>query len=478
MIALNSFIKYILNPASNIKIILLVFLSLSFFIRKVELKNKIYRILSKIPVKTWLIIILTLSFIIRLFWILWSQHVPPAPISEDILIFNHAKDLAAGNGFRSLWTGEPTAFRPIGYPLFLAGVFKLFGPQLAIAEFIQVAFNVLCVFCVFYISKQIVSSEFGLFAAALYAFYPTAIMSTKILLDEHLFLVLWMTSIILLVSDFQKPSLLKIIWAGLLAGLSATCRTYSIITCGIVFIAWVLTKKDLAGAIKRAVIIAVLTILCAIPWGIRNYHKIGAPVLWTTAIGTNMYFANNPTSDVRYPVNPDLEHGGDPGFLTPGLTEVQKDYAGRKAAMSWIKNNPLIFLDKMTGRIFYMLGFDSEGWVIDDNFTNLKEGAIPPSRKVKKFLAKTEQAYYVVVFLFALMGSIIFFIKWKNLGENRGLIYVIITVSLYIFATVVALNHRKYKFPIEPFLCILAAYGMIQIFFSSITTQIQKKVSH
>ncbi len=476
MIAINSFVNYMLYPADNLKIILAVILAISFIFRRSPLASKIYDAFSKIPVKPSLIIILAVSFALRLFWIFWSQHVPPAPISEDILIWTHAKDLVAGYGFRSYWTQQPTAFRPIGYPLVLAGLFKLFGPHLVLAEILQVFLNVLCVFCVFYISKQIVSPQFGLLAALLYGFYPTAIMSTKILLDEHLFLVLWMVSIILLISDFQKPAWSKVIVAGFATGLSAIFRTYSIITCGIAFVVWAVAKRNFAGAVKRGAVIAFLTVLCAVPWGVRNYLRFGAPVLWTTAIGTNMYFANNPTSNVRYPVNPDLEHGGDPGFLTPNLSEIQKDYAGRKAAMNWIKNNPLIFVDKMIGRGFYMMGFDPEGWVIDDNFTNLKSGAQPPSRRTKKFLMKTEQAYYFVAFIFALIGSIIYFIQKKSSGKEEGMIYIIVTVLLYIFATVVALGHRKYKFPIEPFLCILAAYGITQIFFGHVTERMKKSM--
>lgn len=377
----------------------------------------------QLPIKASLSVILLASFAVRLLWILWSQHVPPAPISEDILILTHARDLSSGLGFRSYWTSQPTAFRPIGYPLFLAGIFKLFGEQMFLAELIQVIFNVLCVLGVFYISKEAVSPHLALLAAFLYAFYPTAIMSTKILLDEHPFLVLWMLSIIFLISDLKKPSLTKVVIAGLLAGLSAVFRTYSIITCGMAFIVWVVAKRNLVEAVQRGAILFALTVLCALPWGIRNYIRLGAPVLWTTAIGTNMYFANNPTSDVRYPVNPDLEHGGDPEFLTPNLTEIQKDYAGRRSAMRWIRNNPFIFLDKMIGRIFYMMGFDPEGWVIDDNFTTVKEGTSAPSKKVKKLLMKTEQAYYVVISLFALLGSVLFFIhrSRNQMGQFKAI---------------------------------------------------------
>ncbi len=465
MVALNALFTYILKPTSDVKAVIALILLISLLVRRTQGVGQLYLKLKKIPVGISLTIILSFSFLLRLFWIFWSPHVPPAQISEDYLILNHAQDLAAGLGFRSAWTREFTAFRPIGYPLFLAFLFKLFGTNLVIAELFQAVFGVLSVFLVFYISKQTVSDHFGLFAALLYGCYPTAIMSTKILLDEHLFLVLWLASLALLISDYQKPSFVKVSLAGLTIGISALCRPYTVTMCVVVFIVWLFAKRSFTGALKRGVLVAFLTLLCALPWAIRNYYRLGVPIFYTTAVGTNCYFSNNPTSDVRYPVNPDLEHGGDPDYLRANITEVERDYAGRRAAFRWIIKNPVLFIEKALGRTFYMLGLNREGWVIDDNFTTIKPGAKRPSKKFLKGLEKFEQYYYVTVFLFSLTGLFLFCGNFVYDVERKGLIYPLVTLWFYIFLTAISLTQRKYRFVVEPFFCIFAAYGIFISFF-------------
>jgi len=463
VIAWNAFYTYMLQPAANVKFIVALTLLAGFFFRRTEAARAFHSHLHRLSAKKILGGVLSLAFALRLFWVLWSPHVPPAPITEDAVIWQHALNLAHGVGFKDP-LGEYTAGRPIGYPLFLSLLIRIFGPHLLVPELFQVLFGVLNVFCLFLIGKELQSELFGAVCALIYALYPTAVMSTKLLLDEHLFLFFWLLGIYFLICDYQKPSYAKIAIGGAAVGLSALFRAYSAFTALAVLLAWLFVKQDPREAFFRFAMVGLLTILLAAPWAIRNQIRMGSPVFYSTIIGVHLYYANNPTSDVRYPVNPDVEHGGDPEF-SRATTEVDRDREGRRAAWRWIKNNPGLFLQKAMGRMFYMLGLNNEGWVVDDNFTSVRHGANPPSPKLKKKIAKIERYYYVAVFCLSGLGILLGFLAVSREEDARGWVYLLLVLALYLLTTAIALNHRKYRFVIEPYFCLFACYALYRTFF-------------
>ena len=463
MIAWNAFYTYMLKPATNVKLIVALTLLAGLFFRRTETARAFHSSLQQLSARRLILGVLSLALVLRLFWVLWSPHVPPAPITEDAVIWQHALNLAHGVGFKDS-LGEYTAGRPIGYPLFLSFLIRIFGPHLLVPELFQVLFGVLNVYCLFLIGKKLQSELFGAICALIYTLNPTAVMSTKLLLDEHLFLSLWLLGIYLFISDYQRPSYGKVALGGWTVGLSALFRTYSVITTLAVFLVWLFAKKDPRGAFVRLAMVSLLTIMPAVPWAIRNQIRMGAPVFYSTIIGVHLYYANNPTSDVRYPVNPDVQHGGDPEF-SRATTEVERDREGRRAAWRWAKNNPGLFLQKAVGRMFYMLGLNNEGWVVDDNFASVRPHASPPSPRLIKKIAKFECYYYVAVFCLSGLGILLSLLAVIRGEDARGWVYLIAVIALYLLTTAIALNHRKYRFVIEPYFCLLAGYALYQTFF-------------
>ena len=462
MIVWNAFFSYLLRPATNIKVLVLSSLILALFFRRTKRASDFFNFLQAAPLQKVLFGILAIAFFLRLGWVLWSPHIPPAAITEDAYIWRHANDLATGVGFKSP-EGAYTARRPIGYPFFLSILIRIFGSDMFAAELFQVGFGIMSVFCLYVLGKKLGSELLGILAALIYALYPTAIMSTKVLMDEHLFILFWLLGLIFMISDYQEPSYYSVFWAGLAVGLSALFRTYSIISVPIVFLVWLFQKRDFLGAVGRGALMAFLVLLCALPWAARNYYRLGSPIFYTSLLGVHLYYANNPTSDVRYPVNPPPEKGGDLAFLT-AKSEPERDRAGQRAAWRWIKHNPEAFVEKVIGRAFYMLGFNREGWVVEDNFKTIDPDAHVPTAKLRKKLEKAEQYYYVAVFLFAMMGVLLFLANSSETSDSRGLIYVVLTVLFYVLVTAVGLNHRKYRFVIEPLFTLLAAYALVSIF--------------
>ena len=276
-------------------------------------------------------------------------------------------------------------------------------------------------------------------------------------MDEHLFIPLWLAGIFLIISDLNNPKIWKIIVAGLICGVAAHIRTYAFAMGLVVFLLWILTRKNFRAAFLRGLLMQVLIISLAVPWAIRNYHVFGKPVFYTTIVGMMLYYGNNPNLD---PINPPLnEKGGDSRYLE-ARNEAFQNEGGKKAAYEWITAHPREFLDRAVSRLFYNLGLDSEQWIITDNFNTIAPGHSPPSETSKKIFAQLDHNYYVVIFLLALLGLLIFLLNDKNNISRGGVWCLMLTLGYYLGMIALTVGHRKYRFVIEPLFCLIAAYGL------------------
>ncbi|MBI3307213.1 MAG: glycosyltransferase family 39 protein [Candidatus Omnitrophica bacterium] len=459
MIIWDAFLQYFVMTAERIKIITLIILALMFLLKTIPPLRQFIETLKRIPPKILLFVILVAAFVLRLGWVIWSPHVAPSAGTEDMIMLQHARDLAEGRGYRNV-EGAFNADRPVGYALLLAFFIKLFGSNLFPMELLHVVFAVAGVYLIYYLARQITSPAVGLLAAALLALFPTSIFASKIILEENIFIPLWLAGIALLISDLQKPHWNKVVIAGLIFGLAAHFRTQSFAMGLVVFFSWILIKKNLSAAISRAVVLQLFILILALPWAVRNYYRLGEPILYTTWIGAAMYFANNDTADVRYPVNPTLEQGGDLEF-SRAAKELERNRAGKKAAMKWIVSHPGVFIQKAVGRMIFMMGLNREGWVVKDNFYNIRTGRQRPSEKFIKKLDKLDNDYYGVIFLFSVMGLILYLFRSKITLQQQSFWVIIFTLLYYFSIVALTPGQRKYRFAIEPFLCLLAAHALI-----------------
>jgi 4-amino-4-deoxy-L-arabinose transferase-like glycosyltransferase len=470
MILWNAFYTYFIARGNNPKYAALGILIGLFILNKTGIIEWCRVRLERIPAKKWLGAILILGFLLRLIWVLWSPYSPPAAGTEDCIMIRHGQELAMGRGYITT-DGVPSADRPVGYAILLAWIFKVFGENLDCVALMNVFLSLVTLGLIYKLGVQMKNEFVGIAAAFFLAIYPTSIFATKIVLEEHVFLPLWLGGIYLLILDYQKPSWSNVLAAGLLFGIAAHVRTFSFAMGGVVFLMW-LFRWNFKQAILRALVIQVMILMLAVPWAIRNYHKLGEPILYTTWIGAALYFSNNDTSDVRYPVNPSLEQGGDLAF-SKARTEIERNRAGKDAAVRWIKTHPATFVQKAVGRVFYMLGLTREGWIVTDNFNTIRKGRSRPPDKLIKIFNKADNDYYGIVFLLALFGLIIFFLPKERRAHKKGIGYIFVTLVYYLSIIALTLGHRKYRFLIEPFFCILAAYGIS--FFIKSTAQPERK---
>lgn len=465
MIAWNAFLEYFVNAGENPKFIVLVIVAAGLIMRWLKVNHRIYFFLENQSSKSVLWLILGIGFILRLLWILWSPHMPPSAGTEDKIILRHAHELASGQGYLTA-DGHYSADRPIGYALVLALLFRCFGENPYSRELLHLAFSVLTIYLIYHLGSQLGHKIIGWFGALLLALYPTAIFASKITLEEHLFIPLWLLGITLLIDDLKNPSWKKVIAAGLILGIAAHFRTHAFAMGMVAFAAWFWVRRDLSQAFLRALVLQLLILSFAIPWGIRNYIRFQEPILYTTWIGPALYYSNNDTADIRYPVNSVDQKNSDPEFLN-AKNEVEKNRLGKKAALKWIQHHPDLFIQKSIGKVIYMLGLTREDWVVKDNFYTLQPGRQLPPKKLLRWFDRIDTDYYGVIFLLAILGAIgIVFCKHSLLWRD-AYFYIFFTLGYYLLIVALTMGHRKYRFTIEPFFCLLAGAAFFIIYFGN-----------
>ena len=110
----------------------------------------------------------------------WMLAVDAAPMSDQLWYFERAVGMLNGEGYAV--QGQPTAFWPIGYPAFLAGLFAVFGPSVEVAKAANLVLSGVAMVFVYRIARRAAGSETAARAALLLAaLYPTQIVLSAVL---------------------------------------------------------------------------------------------------------------------------------------------------------------------------------------------------------------------------------------------------------------------------------------------------------
>ena len=87
----------------------------------------------------------------------WMLAVDAAPMSDQLWYFERAVGMLNGEGYAV--QGQPTAFWPVGYPAFLAGLFAVFGPSLEAAKIANLVLSGIAMVFVYRIARRATGSE-------------------------------------------------------------------------------------------------------------------------------------------------------------------------------------------------------------------------------------------------------------------------------------------------------------------------------
>jgi 4-amino-4-deoxy-L-arabinose transferase-like glycosyltransferase len=219
-----------------------------------------------------------LALAIRIAFVLAT---PDYTLIHDAIDYDrHAASIASGHGF-ALSYGRPTAFRPPAYPLFVAGVYELFGyadkaARVEAARIANAFVGTGIVALIGLIAFQLWGRRVSLLALALGAVYIPLILVGQSVMSEPLFVLCLLGAIAALLHSRAYP---WVILAGVLTGLAILGRANAIILLlPLAVAAW--------RGWRAPVVLVLAAALTVLPWTIRNYETFDAFVPVSTQFGS------------------------------------------------------------------------------------------------------------------------------------------------------------------------------------------------
>jgi len=210
----------------------------------------------------------------------WALIVSHRSIQRLALLLPRRKIDSAGHGYEILH--HPTAFFPVGWPAFLAGVFLITGPSFIAVKVAVLVLWMLTTALVYLLGRRLGGRSVGLVAGALVAVAPALTVYAMRASSEHLFIPLLLTVCLLVVTtDGKTPSVRRATLAGLFLGLAILVRSTGILL-PLVIPLWLLLRRPARESWRAAVTMSVVSVLVLTPWMARN-----AVVMHTYGLSTN-----------------------------------------------------------------------------------------------------------------------------------------------------------------------------------------------
>jgi hypothetical protein len=260
-----------------------------------------------------------------------------------------------GNPFEPHITG-PTASNPPLYPLFLAGLIQVFGIPgvVAIAVFVNLLLNAAVNLLLLRVSTVVYGDSLPGAFAGLFWIFSMRLMPQW---DTTCTIAGLMVFCLLSATDIQRSR--SGWWTALVGGMVSLLNPAAVL----IFVPWTVYLLLSRGVPRRRALcyfaaVAGIVAACNLPWVIRNYRTLHAPVLRTN-FGYTIYASNNDCAQ------PSLYWSSSNGCyqqthpsgslaeirLLRTLGEVRYDHLRTADTLRWIAHHPRRFRELTVARI-------------------------------------------------------------------------------------------------------------------------------
>jgi 4-amino-4-deoxy-L-arabinose transferase-like glycosyltransferase len=385
----------------------------------------------------------------------WMLAVDAAPMSDQLWYLERAVGLLNGEGYAV--QGQPTAFWPVGYPAFLAGLFAVFGPDIEVAKAANLVLSAIAMAFVYRISRRATGSETAAKAAlVLAALYPTLIFYTELLYSELLFMTLLLAGIdLLLGAGEHRRRWIAIAAAGVCFGLASLVKTQGLLLPGVLTGGTLILRRIgfrqavLMGLVVYAACLAVIT-----PWTLRNWAVLGQPVLISTNGGFNLYMGNNPWNrwgGYMWPAPPEFMAATENLNILKAIPdETALNAKLNRLALDYIGDNPVDAAKRAPYKLYQFFRFDPLP------LTQAEIGSKRNGRDVHALV--TAVAPIAEIWHWAMMWSAFLFpvLFWLARRPAEAALAGFVPVAYFGAITAVFFGEARFNLPLLPLYPVIA----------------------
>lgn len=404
-------------------------------------------------------LLLTVALVLRLALVAATFDTP---LTLDAADFSgHGLSIAQGHGYppsNRAPAGGASAFRPPGYPVFLAAVYAAVGEEASpIARMVQALVGAIAAGLVGLIAGRLWGRRVGVVALGIAAFAPSLVVLGTAPVSEGLFVALVLGAVATALQARRSPRPLR--WAlatGVLVGLGELTRTNAaVLLIPLGLAVWDVRPRWRARALLRPAVVVVAAALTVVPWTIRNALVFHAFVPVSTQVGYTLAGTYNRESrmDTRWPaVWKEAEHGASPEYAAIVDRAKRERWDERRlgdrlqeAALRDIGHAPAYVLEAGWWNTVRMLHLGE----LDFAVANLRDTDVPA------IPAWLEIGGFYVLGVLALGGT-------ATRRARQAPVWLWL-VPLAVGTTVFVTGFIRFRAGIDPFLVMLAALAVVSV---------------
>lgn len=394
-------------------------------------------------------------------WFLWSLalafglrmlavHVIPwHPWFDDAWYYRTGVQLAEGRGYLND-AGQATAYFPVGYPITLALVFRIFGASLRAAQYANIVFSIGTMIVIHQFARAFsFSARTASIAAVAWGFLPNQIASCCVTMAETTFTFALLLGLLFVVRP--QPRVWSDALAGLILGWATLVRPQALLPGFLLIVAVALMRGSRPWSksiVLRACIVALGIAAVVGPWSHRNYQTFGAFILVSTNGGENLLIGNHPDSQ---------QHYGEPQWYYPRdvdfahLSELERDRLGARLGLAYLKQRPFQAILRIPKKLWYMYRSDL-------GVTNWLWGGAGKSGTALYYVSQAiTQLSYLLVLAAGALGLRQLLAR-DTIAHGRTFAVVALAVIGYFSAiTALFFGDARYHQPVMPLFAIAAA---------------------
>jgi len=358
---------------------------------------------------------------------IFATYAPPRMLFVGNESSNIAKALVSGLGFSSPYAHTPlapTAQQPPIYPLFIAGIFKVFGVCTTQSAWAITAFHIaagaITALLILRLGTIYFKKNVGTIAAWLWVLpWSYEARAFDLTVSSHALAALGFTSLLLLIPKVME---LNHGWLalGVCAGLLVLLQPPFLIVF-IVYAVWLAWRSRYSPRMLLAVagLLAVLA-----PWTVRNYVQFGRLIPIRDNFGLELWLGNHPGMH--------------------GTVDYSHDFPG-KDPTNYVRLGEIAFMDSKL--------HEANDFIVSDPISF----AGRCFHRVIEFWYQPLSSSWILVSVVGWIGA-----GFALRKHPLGWLFVIplITFPLVYYVTHVFAHYRH---PIDPVILLLAAYALVEM---------------
>lgn len=388
---------------------------------------------------TWLLGIVAAGLVVRVAAVAFLNI---APESDYLEYQTMALNLVSGRGLVD--STHNLAFYNAGYPLLvLAPVFAAFGPNLLAAQLVNACLGAAAIVCCYAVARAAGAGPVGrLLSAALLAMYLPSLIYAEYLAKENLMTPLMIGVVWCTIRLSQRLSTSLAVLCGGLFGLIALTGNAGLAFVLVAGIGLLISDARLGRKVALGAVMAMVALAVTAPWLIRNARVLGTPTLNTNG-GFNLYLGNNPQATGMFMSIADTPRGATWHALRE-QGEVHASQTLGAEAVQWITSHPWDFVQLAFRKLRLF-------------WTPPTHEGLGPGSTTETLIRRLWLAQFVLLIAGALVGAM-----WSS-GQPRSLLLIWLAVAVYSGVHMLVYVIFRYREPVMPLVCVLAALAVERV---------------